>query len=358
MMGRAALTLSGCMLMACSPRGGTSGKVTMFTRAWTLDADAPYDDGALRYATLGDDTSLVAGRVIATASGAVRWPPQGVAIELTAAGVIEKVVDGDHLTGWRVADPATGATVREVALVDAAGASVRLRAFNAGLAVAGGRFVHGYLGRSQAFDLATGRQLWQQTVRGSSSVVVPVGDQVGLVGDDGLIVVDAATGAERWRAALDGVAAEVVASPRGGFFVARGERVIELAADGREVRAVAGRFSAADGEFLAVMHGRDVVVVDGGGAEVARIAPRGGDDYLAAPGLCGRAVVYFRRGDQTVWWHPASGDELPVVKLEARRGEIEGQPRTVGPTLTEPPRCVAGLVLIQDWNITAYRIPS
>lgn len=134
--------------------------------------------------------------------------------------------------------------------------------------------------------------------------------------------------------------------------------VIELGADGRELRTVAGRFSAADGEFLAVMHGPDVVLVDGAGAEAMRIAPRGADDYVAAPGVCGGAVVYFRRRDQTVWWHPATGAELPIVKLEARRGEIEGQPRTVGPTLTEPPRCVGGLVLIQDWNLTAYRIPS
>ncbi|MBL8620335.1 MAG: PQQ-binding-like beta-propeller repeat protein [Myxococcales bacterium] len=358
MVRRAALVLAGCLLMACGTRSAPSGKVTMFTRVWTLDADAPYGDGTLRYATLADATSLIGGRVLATATGAARWTPRGIAVGLTADGVIEKVEAAERITGLRIADPASGATVREVAFVDAAGAAVQLRAFNVGLTIAGGRLVHSYLGRSQALDLATGRQLWQQAVRGTSSVVVAAGDRLGLVGDDGLIVVDAATGAEQWRAAIDGTDTDVVASPRGGFFVPRGERVVELAADGREVRAVAGRFSAADGEFLAVMHGKDVVVVDGGGAEVARIAPRGGDDYLAAPGLCGRAVVYFRRGDQTVWWHPASGDALPVVKLEARRGEIEGQPRTVGPTLTEPPRCVGGLVLIQDWNITAYRIPS
>ncbi len=357
MVRRAALVLASCVLLGCGSRGATSGKVTMFTRAWTLDADAPYGDGTLRSATLGDATSLIDGRVLATATGAPRWAPQGVALELTADGVIEKVVASERITGLRVAEAATGTTVRDVALVDAAGAPVQLRAFNAGLAVHGGRFVHSYLGRAQAFELASGRQLWQQSVRGSSSVVVGAGASFGLVSDDGLIVVDAATGTERWRAPIEG-GADVVASPRGGFFVSRGDRVIELDADGRELRSVPGRFSAADGEFLAVMHGPDVVVVDGAGGEVARIKPAGGSDYLSAPGLCGRAVVYFRKSDQTVWWHPAAGAEVPIVKLEARSGEIEGQPRTVGPTLTEPPRCVAGLVLIQDWSISAYRIPS
>lgn len=328
----------------------------MFTRAWTLDADAPYGDGTLRYAALGDTTSLIGGRVVATASGALRWAPTGVAIELTADGVIEQVGAAERITGLRVADASTGTTVRDVALVDAAGAPVQLRAFNAGLTVHGGRFVHSYLGRAQAFELASGRALWQQSVRGSSSVVVGAGELFGLVSDDGLVAVDAATGAERWRAAFDGH--DVAASPRGGFFVSRGDRLVELGADGGERRTITGRFSAADGEFVAVMDGKDVVVWNGAGDEVARIKPRGGDDYVAAPGLCGRAVVYFRRSDQTVWWHPAQGDEQAVVKLEPKRGEIEGQPRVVGPTLTEPPRCVAGLVLIQDWSISAYRIPS
>ena len=357
MMRRAALVLSSCALVCCGTRGATGGKVTMFTRAWTLDADAPYGDGTLRYATLGESSSLVGGRVITTATGAARWAPQGVAIELTADGVIEKVVSNERIIGLRVAEVATGVTVRDVPLLDAAGSPVQLRAFNAGLAVHGGRFVHSYLGRAQAFELTSGRQLWQQTVRGSSSLAVGAGELFGLVSDDGLIAVDAATGVERWRAPFDS-SGDLVASPRGGFFVSGGDRVVEFGADGKELRAVAGRFSAADGEFLVVMHGQDVVVVDGAGGEVERIKPSGGNDYLGAPGLCGRAVVYFRRSDQTVWWHPSKGAEVPIVKLEARSGEIEGQPRTVGPTLTEPPRCVGGLVLIQDWAISAYRIPS
>ena len=168
----------------------------------------------------------------------------------------------------------------------------------------------------------------------------------------------AATGQERWRTAIDGASPDGAASPRGGFFVPRGGQVVELGADGREVRAVRGVFGAADGEFLAVRAGDDIVVVDGGGAEVDRVKPAGAGDFVAAPGLCGRALVYFRNRDATVWWRPAGGPELPIVKLEPKSGTVDGQPRTAQPTLTVAPRCVAGLVLIQDWTITAYRIPT
>lgn len=359
MVRRAALLLSTCLVACCSNRGSAAGgKATMFTRVWTFDRDAPYHDGVLRYATLGETTAVVAGHVIATATGALRWERQGIPVGVDGATVIERVDTGDRITGVRVADAATGATVREVALSDGAGQPVALRAFNAGLQVHAGALVYVALGRAQVFDLATGRRRWEASVRGTSSWAVGSGELLGVVGDDGLVAFDVATGAERWRAPTTGDALDLAASPRGGFFVQRGDRVLELAADGREARAVAGRFGAADGEFLVVTHGRDVVVVDGGGAEVERIEPSGGDDYLAAPGLCGRAVVYFRNRDATVWWHPASGPEVAVTKIEAKSGVVDGERHTAGATLTEPPRCVGGLVLIQDWNITAYRIPS
>jgi len=357
MLRGATLILVTCTVACCGGHGATGGgKATMFTTAWTFSADAPYHDGVLRYATLGDATSLVAGRILATATGVERWAPPRTAVELVGDDVIMTAVDGSDIRGLIVADATSGAIRREVTLTAADGRPTPVRQFNAGLSAGSGAFMHMQMGWATAFALADGKQLWATKVPGTGFYPVVAGPLVGLSGSDGLHAIDIATGAERWRAPFDGN--DLAASPRGGFFVSRGERVIELDVDGRELRSVAGRFSAADGELLAVMDGKDAVVVDGAGAEVARISPRGADDYVAAPGLCGRAVVYFRRADQTVWWHPARGAEAPIVKLEARKGEIEGQPRTVGPTLTEPPRCVGGLVLIQDWGITAYRIPS
>jgi hypothetical protein len=183
----------------------------------------------------------------------------------------------------------------------------------------------------------------------------PSGDLFGATDDGQPVVVGAADGVVRWRAPIgDGTA---VASPRGGFFVARNGRVLELDARGVEVRSVPGRFGAARGDLLAVTEGGDIVVFDGRGREVDRVKPAGAGDHVIAPGLCDGALVYFRGRDATVWWHATSGSERPVVKIAPKSGLVDGKQVTAGPTLAEPPRCVGGLLLVQDWFVTAYRIP-
>ncbi len=373
MLRRAVLSMSASLVGCCGGHGATGGgKATMFTRAWTLDAGTPYHAGALEFATLGHRWSLVDGQLIETVSGAAWLPQLRDVVAIDAAQAITKVGEGDHITGLATIDLSTGAPTGTVALADATGQPARIRAFGARLLVAGDRFVVESRGDARAFGVTSGREVWSVRTSSTRSAVAVSGDLIALaegreasvVGGAAaapaqqVIVVDRAAGTERWRAPIDGGELGVVASPRGGFFVPRGGQVIELAADGHKVRAVRGEFGAADGEFLVVIDGRDLVVVDGRGAEVERITPSGGDDYLAAPGLCGRAVVYFRNRDATVWWHPAGGAELAITKIEPKSGVVDGERRTAGPTLTESPRCVGGLVLIQDWNITAYRIPT
>jgi outer membrane protein assembly factor BamB len=368
----ATLILAACFVASCGCRATGCGKATMFTRVWTFERGAPYHDGVLRYSTLGQRWSLVDGQLIETMTGAA-WLPQlrdVVAIDATQA--ITRAGDGDHVTGLATIDLATGASIGQAALADATGQPIRIRAFDAGLLVAGDRFVVESRGDARAFDVASGREAWSVRTASTRSAVAVSGDLIALaegreaspVGGAAsapaqqVVVVDRATGIERWRAAIDGGELDVVASPRGGFFVPRGGQVIELAADGHQVRAVRGEFGAADGELLVVRDGADLVVIDGGGAEVDRVKPAGAGDFVSAPGLCGRALVYFRNRDATVWWHPASGAEVAITKIGSKAGIVDGGWHTAGATLTEPPRCVGGLVLIQDWKITAYRIPT
>lgn len=190
------------------------------------------------------------------------------------------------------------------------------------------------------------------------------GDRRGVVDPyyEEMIIRAISDGSERWRTPIGIYNGDVVASPRGGFFVplddqVRGGRVVELNASWTEVRSTPGRFSAARGELLSVMDGPDIVVVDGKGQEIERIKPAGTGDYVAAPGLCDGAVVYFRNRDRTVWWHPLGGSEHPVVTIGEKMGFSERGIATAGATLTVPPRCTDSLVFVQDWAVTAYRIP-
>lgn len=329
----------------------------MFESAWTRRGDAPAASGALRNATLAREAMILDGVVLEPTTGAVRWDPApSAAVGISGGAVIVVRREGDRWTTIERRDPATGTVLGEVALRGADGAPQPLRAFNARLDLAGDRVVYAYLGRASAFAVADGAQAWTKDVGGGDGGIVTSGDLVGLLGDHELIACDAATGAERWRAPFD--ATDAVASPRGGFFVSRDQKVVELDRSGREVRTAAGRFSSAAGDLLAVATGKDVAVIDGAGVEVDRVMPRDGNDYVAAGGLCDGALVYFRNADATVWWHPVRGKEIPVVKVEAKVGATDRGPATAGPTLTEPPRCAGGVVLVQDWFISAYRIPS
>ena len=332
----------------------------MFEVAWTLDGAGPAESGALRHATISDDVAVIGRTVVDPVTGAIRWTAEQPLVGLDGGAAIVVRADGDRWVAIERRDRLTGAVSGEVALTDAAGAPAPLRSFNGGLALGGGHLLYTALGKVRAFALATGREAWTATVRGTSAVVVPSGDLLGLV-DDGatLVAVRARDGVEQWRAPFSGSDADLIASPRGGFFIPRGDQTIEVDAGGQAVRTMNGRFSAASGDLVATVAGHDVVVYDGRGGAVERIEPAGAGDFVAAPGLCPKAVVYYRNRDTTVAWHAEGGKEQPVVKLVPRTGSIDGQPpRAVAPTLTEPPRCAGALLLVQDWFITAYRIPA
>lgn len=332
----------------------------MFEVAWTLDGAGPADSGALRHAVISDDVALIGRTVVDPATGAIRWTAEHPLVGLDGGAAIVVRADGDRWVAIERRDRLTGGVTGEVALTDAAGAPAPVRSFNGGLALGGGHLLYTSLGKVRAFELATGREAWTATVRGTSAAVVASGELIGLV-DDGttLVAVRASDGGEQWRVTFSGSDADLIASPRGGFFIPRGEQTVEVDASGADVRTMSGRFSAAHGELVATVAGHDVVVYDGRGGAVERIAPAGAGDYVAAPGLCPKAVVYYRHRDTTIWWHAEGGKEQPVVKLEPRTGSIDGQPpRAVGPTLTEPSRCAGSLLLVQDWFVTAYRIPA
>jgi len=329
----------------------------MFESAWTRRGDAPAESGALRTATLAPEAMILDGVVLEPMTGAVRWDPApGAAVGIVGGAVIVVRREGDKWTTIERRDPATGSVLGEAPVRGPDGAPQPLRAFNARLDLAGDRVVYAYLGRAAAFSVADGAQVWTQDVGGADSAIVSSGDLVGLVGERELIACDAATGTERWRAPFD--ATDAVASPRGGFFVSRDQKVVELDASGREVRTASGRFSSAAGDLLAVATGKDLAVIDGTGVEVDRVMPRDGNDYVGAGGLCDGALVYFRKADATVWWHQLRGKEIPVVKVEGKVGATDRGPSGAGATLSEPPRCAGGVVLVQDWFISAYRIPG
>ncbi len=328
----------------------------MFESAWTRRGDAPAESGALRNATLAPEAMILDGVVLEPTTGAVRWDPApSAAVGISGGAVIVVRREGDRWTTIERRDPATGTVLGEAPVRGPDGAPLPLRAFNARLDLAGDRVVYAYLGRVAAFAVADGAQAWSQNVSGDAGLVIS-GNLVGLIGERELIVCDAATGAERWRAPFDAI--DAVASPRGGFFVSRDQKVVELDASGREVRTASGRFSAAAGDLLAVATGKDLAVIDGAGDEVDRVMPRDGNDYVGAGGMCAGALVYFRKADATVWWRPLRGKEIPVVKVAGKVGATDRGPAVAGATLTEPPRCTGGVVLVQDWFISAYRIPG
>ena len=355
------------LVIACCGNGGrgaSGGKPMSFERVWTVGGDEPAGAGVLRDATITAGAIAIERRILDPATGAERWRADGALVGIAGDAAIVVRGDGARARAVERRELATGAPTGAARLAGAAGEPRPLRSFNASLTLAPGRLVHRYLGRAHAHDLATGVEAWAVSLGGDSATVVVSGDLVALVGDGAgdrgggavVVAVAAADGAERWRAPFDGH--DLVASPRGGFFVSRGGRVVELGPDGAERRSVAGRFSAADGDLLAVTAGDDVVVVDGSGAEVDRISPAGPDDYVAAPGLCGGAVVYFRRRDRTVWWRPIGGREVAITEIQASEGLTRRGRVTAEATLTEPPRCAGALVLIQDWHVSAFRRPA
>jgi|GEM_PF-3511815 len=334
----------------------------MFETAWTQAGDSPASSGALRNAVLADDVILVERTALDPATGKVLWTADRPIVGLDGGDAIAVRADGDRWVAVERRDRLTGAVSGEVAFTDSANAAVSLRAFDAALTLAPGHLIYGSLGAMRAFDLATGREVWSAKVRGTSSTIVASGQLVGLIDTSAeattLVAVGVSDGAEQWRVSIAGSDTDVVASPRGGFFVPRGEQTIEVDAGGNPVRTVSGRFSSADGELVATVAGHDAVVYDAGGAAVDRIKPASDGDYVSAPGLCASAVVYYRNRDTTVWWHPSTGAELAVAKLVPRTGQGRSASITAAPTLTEPPRCLGSLVLVQDWLITAYRVPA
>lgn len=333
----------------------------MFEVAWKLAGEGPASSGALRHAVLSDDVVLLEHDVLDPATGQVRWTADRPLIGLDGGTAITVRVDGDRWVAVERRDRLTGVVAGEVVLTDSAGAPAPLRSFNGGLALADGKLLHGLLGKVRAFELATGREVWTATVRGTSSAMVVSGPLIGVVDtapEGAQLVALGADGREQWRVPFTGSDADLVASPRGGFFIARGEQTVEVDASGHDARTMSGRFSAASGDRVATVDGHDLVVYDARGQAVERIGPNGVGDYVAAPGLCPSAIVYYRNRDTTVWWHGAGGTDQPIVKLAPRPGVIEGARRPVGPTLTESARCLGGLVLVQDWSVTAYRIPA
>lgn len=347
------------ILAACcgSGSGGPAGKTTMFEPAWTRRGDTPANSGALRYATLHPDALILDGSVLEPTSGAIRWNASpAVALGIHDGAVIVVREEADKLVAIERRDPKTGAVSATVPFLGSDGQPKPLRGTEARLDLAGEWVVYAYLGRASVHSSKDGRLGWGHDVGGTESSVVVSGELLGVIDRGEVVAYDVASGVERWRAPSE--PGDVIASPRGGFFVPRGDRTIELDASGKEVRMLRGRVSAADGDFVAVIAGRDIALVDGAGTELDRVSPQGADDYVSAGGLCSRALVYFRSKDSTVWWHPLNGTESAVVKVEPKSGMTDRGPSTAGATLTEPPRCVSGFVLVQDWFVSAYRIPT
>lgn len=358
---------------ACRSAGSTGGQHTMFEKLWTLRTDGPASSGLLPSAEWSAKYGLFGRDAVDLATGKVLWTADGVALGIDHDRVVVARRSGNKFTAIVQHDLGTGSTLSEATLKHPDGSAEPLDDGMSRLALAPSRLIHSDYGRVAAFATDSGKEVWRHEISSGRARLVVSNDLVGIISEAGLgphdaatgdvaedregelTAHDAATGNIRWRAPVTG---DVSASPRGGFFMGRADKVVELDPSGNVVRTIPGRMISADKTLVATNVGRDIVIIDGNGQEIDRIRPDSDKDYVAAAGLCNGAVVYFRSKDSTIWWRDPKRAEKPVVKLYEKVVISTEAGASAGPTLTTAPRCANSILLIQDWYLSAYQIPS